>query len=172
MDHDLKEREIALKEKELEQKEKQLEQKEKELQDREQTADLASLAFLFSSTKAEPIYSMRKTHQYLVMLHGEDWFKPVPSTVDELCQHLGKTKEQFLAGPINEIFAEMNAKPPKQTWLEIVHETLDIIFQQRYGWPEGTAKTKSIVELRIALENALEYDAEGRPSVWKMTSAR
>lgn len=59
--------------------------------------------------------------------------------------------------------------PEKERWLDQVLPTLDMLFQQRYGWPEGEVHTKRIGELCLALEHAVEHDDRNKPSVWSMT---
>jgi hypothetical protein len=46
---------------------------------------------------------------------------------------------------------------------------LDMIFNLRYGWPEGTIASMPVSDLLLALDHAMEYDDPSKPSIWEIT---
>ncbi|MEN6407174.1 MAG: hypothetical protein ABFC77_11965 [Thermoguttaceae bacterium] len=46
---------------------------------------------------------------------------------------------------------------------------LDIIFKERYGWPEGTVNKHGVSAILLAMEHATEYDNPSKPSIWEIT---
>ena len=59
--------------------------------------------------------------------------------------------------------------PRQTTQTEDLIAALDMIFEARYGWPEGTVADLGFREVLMALEHATEYDDPARPSIWQVT---
>jgi hypothetical protein len=118
----------------------------------------------------EPIKSYIKIDAQVRILLGDAYLSPVPATLRGYLKARGVTKalhdmtfEEIIVGLYS---------PEKESWLETVLQTLDMMFQQRYGWAEGAVRMKTIPELCIALEHAIEHDDPTKPSVWVMTGGK
>ena len=116
--------------------------------------------------QVEPLKSYAKIDRYLRTLLGDSYLCPLPLTMR------GQLRANGIEKDIHELsfieLMESLALPVAESWVETVLPTLEMVFEQRYGWPEGTVKTKTITDLCIALEHAIEHDDPSKPSVWKM----
>jgi hypothetical protein len=122
----------------------------------------------------EPLRSYVKIDRYLRVLLGDKYLSALPVTLQGYIKSRGVDK-RFEEMTFREII-EAIFMPEKESWLETVWLTLDMLFEKRYGWPEGTARTMSIPELCLALEHAIEQDdskrqppVSDRPSIWDLT---
>jgi len=115
----------------------------------------------------EPLKSYIKIDKYLRILLGDAYLSHLPATLRGHLKARGVEKD--LSDMRFEEMWESLHLPEKESWLETVLPTLDMIFEQRYGWPEGTARTKTIPELCEALDHAVHYDDLQKPSVWNIT---
>jgi hypothetical protein len=115
----------------------------------------------------EPTRSYVKIDRYLRILLGDSYLSDLPVTLQGYMKARGiekRIQEMHLEEILESLFL-----PEKESWLDTVLPTLDMLFEERYGWPEGTAKTKTILELCLALEHAVEHDDPQKPSVWEIT---
>jgi hypothetical protein len=144
-------------------------EKELKLSLEQERAVLFALVAELRKTDAEPFASCRVVDCYLRILLGDAVFAHLPSTADEFLNLLGATASELEKMPVQEMLARLSANRPKETWIDTVRTALDMLFQQRYGWPEGRALAMSIEDLRIALEHAIEHDDPTKPSVWALT---
>ena len=118
----------------------------------------------------EPIRSYIKIDAQLRILLGDAYLSPLPATLRGYLKARGM-KKALHDMTFEEIIIGLYS-PEKESWLETTFLTLDMIFQGRYGWAEGDAKKKTIPELCVALEHAMENDDPNRPSIWEMTGGK
>jgi hypothetical protein len=119
--------------------------------------------------------ALAKIDRYLRILMGDKVFKSI-----DLVPVLERMQETIKSWPeeepqkpvtVNGFLGLMaaHAPTPKETWIEIIRTSLDLIFEQRYGYPQGTTKGMTAEQMRLALEHAMEHDDRLKPSVWKIT---
>jgi hypothetical protein len=120
------------------------------------------------------IHALMQINRALEMLFGEG-YHPSLSLADfdpkDLIAKSGLTSEQMQALPLGEVLTRiMDALPrPPILFIDSLHDAADLVFEQRYGWPQGTAKNMKLVEIWFALEHALD-DKSGDPTgIWKLT---
>lgn len=130
-----------------------------------------------SKNKTEPLKSYVKIDSYLRILLGDSYLSPLPLTIQGNLEARGISKDMKEMS-FDEIMNGL-LLPEKESWFDTVMPTLDMIFQERYGWPEGTAKMKTISELCLALEHAIEQDYPkkkqtvwDKPNIWDMTQGK
>jgi hypothetical protein len=115
----------------------------------------------------EPLKSYFKLDYYLRLLLGDDYFNHSPTILEQFFKAVGVDKT--IKDTSFDGLLDNTSRVPKETWIDTVIPTLDMLFEQRYGWNEGTAAKLTLQDLCFALENAMENDAPPRPSVWGIT---
>jgi hypothetical protein len=129
--------------------------------------DLIQRILDFLRTEVEPLKSYAKIDGYLRTLLGDSYLSPLPLTIQGHLRARGIDRD--LASLSFDELMEYMLLPEKDPWIDTVLPTLDMICEQRYGWPEGTARTKTISDLCLALEHAIEHNDPMKPSIWDMT---
>jgi hypothetical protein len=117
------------------------------------------------------LHAQLQTHAALELLLGEDYHSPT-MTLEQFLAHAGLTKEDLTRLPIEETLRRLYTAPPPPggPFRDRVYEAADLLFEQRYGWKPGTAKTLTHQQLWLAIENALEDEPADPNSIWKLTS--
>jgi len=110
-----------------------------------------------------------KVDQIIGILLGDICAQSFPS-LTKLLERGGVSKEEFDRMTIYEQSDIVTRLLPRQTTqTEDLIAALDMIFEARYGWPEGTVADLGFREVLMALEHATEYDDPARPSIWQVT---
>jgi hypothetical protein len=104
---------------------------------------------------------------YLVEILMGDIYQKFPGTLAEFFEMHGVTKEQFDAISPSEAAAAFRARVPTRT--QTLTVALDLLFNARYGWPEGTAGRLTPWQALVALEHAVNYNAPGKPRILEIT---
>lgn len=133
------------------------------------SAEFLQMLFDAFLAKVEPLKSYAKIDKQLRILLGDAYLSPLPVTIRGMLKARGIDKDATKMSFAE--FVEALCLPEKESWFETVMPTLDMLFEQRYGWPEGTVRTKPITELCLALEHAIEHDDPQKPSIWDMTGS-
>ncbi len=93
-----------------------------------------------------------------------------PVSLEKLLDKHGISKERFDAMTADEKFdAVAKVLELQDTKRDNIVAALDMMFEARYGWPEGTVKNMTLRDVFLALEHAIEYDAPSKPSIWAIT---
>jgi hypothetical protein len=125
----------------------------------------AALQFVRSQFEEGQVY-YGKAKALVEMLVG-DLSPRKYENLDELLSDNGYTPEQVksLSGDarFDAIRRILDSRPRE---IDGFIAALDLIFEGRYGWPEGTARRMTCRNCFIALEHAMEYTPKGKRSVW------
>lgn len=115
------------------------------------------------------VHYLNRVEQWLDILF-RDLSSNHPKTVEGWLMKHGYSEEQIKNLSEDELIKALqkavNSEPSK---LDNIVAALDLLFQARYGWPEGSAHNLTPAQVFLALEHAMEYDAPGKPSVWELT---
>jgi RNAse (barnase) inhibitor barstar len=98
-------------------------------------------------------------------IYGEN-----PVAIEEFLEKNGYSREQvkqMTTNETHEAWRKVWDKNPPGT--DTLVAALDLLFNARYGWPEGSALKLTPAQAYLALEHAVEYDALGKPSIWNIT---
>jgi hypothetical protein len=93
-----------------------------------------------------------------------------PANLQKLLHKCGISEEQYSQmTPDEKIKTFKLIRKEQPTSTDNLIAALDMIFELRYGWPEGTAARMRLVDVFIALEHATEHDDPSKPSIWDIT---
>lgn len=125
----------------------------------ELSTPLRALALHLTRTRAQ-------IENYLDILLG-NLHRTRRATLPELLEKAGVSREDFARLTPEEQIDLVTTN--QVTHLDDVIAALDVIFQERYGWPPGTVENITLWHLFLALEHAMQYDDPSKPSIWKIT---
>ena len=92
------------------------------------------------------------------------------ANLQKLLQKCGISEDEFLRMTEDQITETVTSILQNQeTRADNLIVALDMIFESRYGWPEGTVAEMPLKDILFALEHAMEYDALSKPSIWDLT---
>jgi hypothetical protein len=116
------------------------------------------------------IHALLQTHKALEILLGDNYHTSL--SLDDFSAHLGTTTTELVALPLAEVFQRIESAPPlpKPHFIDSVYEAADLLFEQRYGWEQGTARQLGIQRVWIALEHALHDNMDDPKGIWKVSS--
>jgi hypothetical protein len=117
------------------------------------------------------VKAMDRLRHLLALIWGDEFAKDIPFTVKEALLHLGFTAEELPTLTLEEFVKRVCDTRPQTSIFERLRVTLDLLFEARYNWPQGTAESTKPQDLVLALEHALEYTPKDRPSIWDITKA-
>jgi RNAse (barnase) inhibitor barstar len=134
-----------------------------------QLKNLEELRAYLKEQLEEAAYFTSRIDNLIQILMG-NIYEEYPATIEAFLLKKGYTQEQIsqmAPEQILETLIKLGAgKPERSKNLTIA---LDLLFEARYGWPEGTAGKLTPAEAYLALENAMEFDAPEKPSIWEVT---
>jgi hypothetical protein len=112
----------------------------------------------------------QEVERIVEILLGDICAKPPPDLVKSLEKH-GISKEQFDQMTVDEQVDTVcdTLKGETGTRHENLVAALDMIFEARYGWPEGTAEKMSIRDIFLALDHATGWDNPSKRNIWDIT---
>jgi len=110
-----------------------------------------------------------RLRNHLALIWGDEFAKDIPFTLREAILHLGITAAELPTVSLEEFAKRIRDNQPQTPLFDRIYLALDLLFEARYNWPQGTAKTKTPQDLLLALEHALEFTPENRTSIWDMT---
>lgn len=112
---------------------------------------------------------MKKIEHFVEILFGNINGTP-PASLQKFLEKYGIPKEQSDRMTLEEkikAFLEIGEK--QTTKGDNILVALDMIFEARYGWPEGTVANITLADIFLALEHATDYDDPSKPSIWEIT---
>jgi hypothetical protein len=113
------------------------------------------------------LWDVLQLQRTLGLLMGEDYHD---MKLEDVYTHIGIRPEELETLAPEEFIQRIDAAgPPKKTWTDSANLALDLIFEQRYGWPSGTASKMGFEEKWIALENTLDDKMDDPKGIWKLT---
>jgi len=113
--------------------------------------------------------AFKKTDQIVQILLGDLCAAPTAPLKELFVRH-GISSERFDDMTIDEKFGAAESILSREgTRTQNLISALDLIFEARYGWPQGTVGQLTLLDVLLALEHATEYDSPERPSVWEIT---
>jgi hypothetical protein len=115
------------------------------------------------------VQALDRLRYYLALIWGEDFAKDVPLNLKEAILHLGFSPAELPTISLDEFAKRIRESQPQTSMFERIYLALDLLFEARYNWPQGTARTKSPQELLLALEHALDYTPANKSSILEIT---
>jgi hypothetical protein len=139
---------------------------------KEEVMETAEPFFLMTEQEREAlgnIHALFKIHKALALLLGENYC--TSRSKEELLTAAGLTKEELKALTPFEVFQRLlNAPNPPKPYIDSLRDAADLLFEERFGWEPGTAKSLTLPELWLALEHALEDKPNDPKGIWRLSS--
>jgi hypothetical protein len=112
---------------------------------------------------------LKRIERIVEILLGDIRGEP-PATLQKFFEKHGISEEHFDQMSTDERIEAMHKIwETQETKTDNVIAALDMIFEARYGWPEGTVANMAVGDVFLALEHATDFDDPWKSSIWEIT---